>query len=142
MYIENIKLFNFRNFKHNLIVENFCPGINIFVGPNGSGKSSFFEAIKLLTSKKLFDLKHELSNEQNFSEQKRLKNYLKNKAWIFSWPLSYLKTAMEICGLVPMQERSISFRLKTKRSAPSMRTMGLQEWQLKLQKTDREKYGQ
>jgi len=76
MYIESIKLFNFRNFKHNLIVENFCPGINIFVGPNGSGKSSFFEAFKLLTSKKLIDLKYELSNEQIFSEQKRLKNYL------------------------------------------------------------------
>jgi predicted ATPase len=76
MYIESIKLFNFRNFKHNLIVENFSPGINILVGPNGSGKSSFFEAFKLLTSKKLFDLKHELSNEQISSEPKRLKNYL------------------------------------------------------------------
>jgi len=76
MYIESIKLFNFRHFRHNLIVENFSPGINMFVGPNGSGKSSFFSAFELLTSQKLLDLKQEFSSEQILILPKRSKNYL------------------------------------------------------------------
>jgi len=50
MYIDRIKLYNFKIFRHQLIIGNFCPGINIFVGPNGSGKSSLFEAFKILIS--------------------------------------------------------------------------------------------
>jgi len=60
MYLENIKLFNFGLFRHQLIVEKFCPGINVFVGPNGSGKSSFFQAFNLLLSGKLFEIRDEL----------------------------------------------------------------------------------
>ena len=60
MYLESIKLFNFRLFRHELLTDRFSPGLNIFVGPNGSGKSSFFNSIYLLIYGKLFDIEKEL----------------------------------------------------------------------------------
>lgn len=66
MYIDKIKLSNFRLFSHNLIIEKFSPGINIFNGPNGSGKSSFFQAFRLLLHGKILDIKNELAT-RNFS---------------------------------------------------------------------------
>ena len=66
MHIENIKISNFRIFSHRLIVENFTPGINVFIGPNGSGKSSFFQAFQLLLSGKALELKNEFNERKLF----------------------------------------------------------------------------
>ena len=58
MYLESIKLFNFRLFRHEILTDRFSPGLNIFVGHNGSGKSSFFNSIYLLIYGKLFDIEN------------------------------------------------------------------------------------
>lgn len=48
MYIENIKVKNFRNY-HNQSI-NFKNGMNILIGPNGIGKTNLLEAIYLLST--------------------------------------------------------------------------------------------
>ena len=60
MFLESVKLFNFRHFEHQLIVQDFSPGINIFIGPNGSGKSSFFTALQILIDGDLNAIKKEI----------------------------------------------------------------------------------
>lgn len=65
MYIEHLKLFNYRIFKHQITVEDFCPGINIFIGPNGSGKSSFLHAFQFLMCGKFLEIKKEISKKKN-----------------------------------------------------------------------------
>jgi len=68
MYLEGIKLINYRLFNHKITVENFCPGVNILVGPSGSGKSSLFSAFQLLISGRLVEIKRELSTRDIFSD--------------------------------------------------------------------------
>jgi DNA replication and repair protein RecF len=46
MFIESIRLKNFRNFAQ-LDAGPFADGINLFVGPNGAGKTNLLEAIGL-----------------------------------------------------------------------------------------------
>jgi len=48
MYIDNIKLKNFRNYKNQSI--NFTKGMNILLGPNGVGKTNLLESIYLLST--------------------------------------------------------------------------------------------
>lgn len=48
MYIENIKLKNFRNYNNQSI--NLKNGMNILVGPNGIGKTNLLESIYLLST--------------------------------------------------------------------------------------------
>ncbi len=67
MYIKNIKLSNFRNYKEQLI--EFDKGINIFYGDNAQGKTNILEAIFVCAMGKSFRTKKdkELINldEQN-----------------------------------------------------------------------------
>ena len=46
MYINNLKLQNFRNIKSADI--HFCPNLNILVGQNGMGKTNVLESIYIL----------------------------------------------------------------------------------------------
>lgn len=46
MYIEEIRLRNFRNF-HDARINDISSGLNLFFGPNGSGKSNILESIGL-----------------------------------------------------------------------------------------------
>lgn len=46
MFLDKIKLINYRNFK-NILVE-FNPNLNIFVGDNGQGKTNLLESIYLI----------------------------------------------------------------------------------------------
>nr|UXY87326.1 structural maintenance of chromosomes 3 [Cryptomonas sp.] len=63
MYITDIKLFNFKSYKHQIIKENFSPGLNIFLGSNGSGKTTLFDAID-----SIFYLKNKSSTTLNISD--------------------------------------------------------------------------
>ena len=48
MYIDNVKLKNFRNYRNQSI--NFTSGMNILLGPNGVGKTNLLESIYLLST--------------------------------------------------------------------------------------------
>lgn len=51
MKIKKILLYNFKNFRHETIID-FCEDITFLVGPNGFGKTTIFDAIELgLTGK-------------------------------------------------------------------------------------------
>ena len=52
MYIEKIKLQNFRNYSFEEI--NLCEGINIFYGDNAQGKTNILESIFLSSLGKSF----------------------------------------------------------------------------------------
>lgn len=60
MFLEEIKLLNFRNLKKQKI--NFLDGINVFFGDNAQGKTNLLEAIYLLSTSKSFRARtdHEL----------------------------------------------------------------------------------
>ncbi len=49
MYISNISIENFRNFKNNITI-NFNEGMNIIIGHNNSGKSNLLKALELVLS--------------------------------------------------------------------------------------------
>ena len=51
MFLKNIELTNFRNFKN---IKFDFDNLNIFSGPNGRGKTNILEAIYLLSSTKSF----------------------------------------------------------------------------------------
>lgn len=76
MYIEHIKLFNYRIFKHQITIEDFCPGVNIFIGPNGSGKSSFFYALQFLICGKFLEIKKEFSRKKTEPDTIKSSDYL------------------------------------------------------------------
>lgn len=67
MFLEKIKILNFKCFEHKYHKEKMSGGINIFLGQNGSGKTSFFEAINFLFSEK---------NPNDYFEKKKMKNFL------------------------------------------------------------------
>nr|UXY86907.1 structural maintenance of chromosomes 3 [Cryptomonas paramecium] len=48
MHIIEIKLFNFKSYRHYIFKKYLSPGINIFTGYNGSGKTSLLEAIGII----------------------------------------------------------------------------------------------
>jgi len=52
VYIENLKLHNFRNLKNQEV--SFEPGINLIVGKNGQGKTNLIEAIDFLGTSRSF----------------------------------------------------------------------------------------
>ena len=52
MFVENIELKNFRNYKEEKI--EVCPGANVFYGNNAQGKTNILEAIYLCTFGKSF----------------------------------------------------------------------------------------
>ncbi len=52
MYIEWLKVFNFRNLENT--TRNFSPGLNIICGRNGQGKTNLVEAINLLSTGRSF----------------------------------------------------------------------------------------
>ncbi len=54
MYIERLKLLNFRNYSDLNI--QFSPGINFITGLNGSGKTNILESISVLSNLKSFKL--------------------------------------------------------------------------------------
>ena len=69
MYIEKIKLQNFRNYKKLSLDLN--PNINIFYGDNGQGKTNVIEAVFLCGMGKSFRTNKEqelIRLEENFSE--------------------------------------------------------------------------
>ncbi len=77
MFIENIKINNFRNIEN----ENFQPSerINILFGDNANGKTSFIESIYSISNLKSFrtkNLNETIKSENFFSEI--LCNYVKN----------------------------------------------------------------
>ena len=76
MFLEKIKLFNYRIFKHEITIENFCPGVNIFIGPNGSGKSSLFSAFRFLIFGKLHEMKKEIFKGGFFPDVINSNNHL------------------------------------------------------------------
>ncbi len=52
MYIESLKLFNFRNF--NYLNIDFSKSVNFIVGKNGQGKTNLIESLYLLSTSKSF----------------------------------------------------------------------------------------
>lgn len=66
MYLKNIELFNFRNYKH--IRVSFNKGINIIYGKNAQGKTNLLESIYLLglTNSHRSILDNSLINNGNF----------------------------------------------------------------------------
>ena len=52
MYIKELALRNFRNYKN--ITIDFSPGINYISGPNASGKTNILEAITITSGIKSF----------------------------------------------------------------------------------------
>ena len=50
MYLERIKVRNFRCFNDNGIVANFRKGVNVIVGENNTGKSALIDALRIAFS--------------------------------------------------------------------------------------------
>ncbi|AEA38976.1 structural maintenance of chromosomes 3 (nucleomorph) [Cryptomonas paramecium] len=48
MHIIEVKLFNFKSYRHYIFKKHLSPGINVFTGYNGSGKTSLLEAIGVI----------------------------------------------------------------------------------------------
>ena len=67
MYVNNVSLENFRNYKNQKI--NFCNNINIIYGDNAQGKTNIIEAIYLCCMGKSFRAKKDMDlikfNEKN-----------------------------------------------------------------------------
>jgi len=57
MTVNNLKLFNFRNYKS--VNQELSPGINLVLGENAQGKTNFLEAIFFLSCAKSFHAKAE-----------------------------------------------------------------------------------
>jgi putative ATP-dependent endonuclease of OLD family len=63
MYLSNLKLWNFRKFGDDSIIDlekpnldlNFTDGINVLIGENDSGKSAIVDAIKLALKTHSYD---------------------------------------------------------------------------------------
>lgn len=67
MYIESLKLCNFRNIETSEL--NFCPRINCIIGDNGVGKTNILDAIHYLAFTKSLAVggdKHCIKNGENF----------------------------------------------------------------------------
>lgn len=80
MYIQKLKLYNFRNIEYKEY--NFTKKINIFFGDNGVGKTSILEAIHFLSTGKSFR-KSTFKSIIKFQQQE-LAVYLETKQNIFS----------------------------------------------------------
>ncbi|MDR1974350.1 MAG: DNA replication and repair protein RecF [Bacteroidales bacterium] len=69
MYLKNILLYNFKNFRETEI--SFCDGLNCFVGHNGAGKTNLLDAIHYLSLTKSYfgslDTQNIFHGEENFS---------------------------------------------------------------------------
>lgn len=61
MYIEEIRLRNFKNFKSEKAF--FNKGVNVLIGENDSGKTNFLDAIRLLLDKRMSWFEKELKEE-------------------------------------------------------------------------------
>lgn len=48
MYLEEIRLVNFRNYRHETL--SFSSGINVFIGDNAQGKTNLLEAVHVLST--------------------------------------------------------------------------------------------
>ena len=58
MYVRNLKLRNFRNYKE--METDFCPGLNIIYGQNGQGKTNIIEALFLCAAGKSHRTAHDI----------------------------------------------------------------------------------
>ncbi len=76
MYVESVKLKNFRNLKEQEI--NLCSDINIFSGLNGSGKTSFLESVYLSAIGRSFKTHYEKEIIE-FNEQELFVSTIINK---------------------------------------------------------------
>jgi DNA replication and repair protein RecF len=69
MYLRNILLYNFKNFREQEL--SFCQGLNCFIGRNGAGKTNILDAIHYLSFTKSYfgslDVQNILHNEDSFS---------------------------------------------------------------------------
>ncbi|MDR0763513.1 MAG: DNA replication and repair protein RecF, partial [Bacteroidales bacterium] len=69
MYLKNILLYNFKNFRQQEL--SFCEGLNCFIGHNGAGKTNILDAIHYLSFTKSYfsslDIQNILHNEESFS---------------------------------------------------------------------------
>ncbi len=81
MYIESVKLKNFRNLKEQEV--NLCSDINIFSGLNGSGKTSFLESVYLSAIGRSFKTHYEKEIIE-FNEQDLYVNTVINKNGILN----------------------------------------------------------
>jgi putative ATP-dependent endonuclease of OLD family len=84
MYLSNIKLWNFRKFGSNTIIDlekpnldlNFTKGINVLIGENDSGKTAIVDAIKLALKTHSYDWLR-LDWDDFFEDASRLRIELK-----------------------------------------------------------------
>lgn len=58
MYVRNLKLRNFRNYKE--METSFCPGLNVIYGKNGQGKTNIIEALFLCAAGKSHRTAHDV----------------------------------------------------------------------------------
>ena len=94
MYINNIKLKNFRNYEEEEFILD--KKLNVFYGNNGEGKTNILEAIFLCSLGKSFRTK----------KDKELIQFQKNKAYI---EINYIKS--DRCGNIKLEigEKKIFF---------------------------------
>ena len=69
MYLKNILLYNFKNFRQQEL--SFCEGVNCFIGHNGAGKTNILDAIHYLSFTKSYfgslDVRNIFHDEESFS---------------------------------------------------------------------------
>ena len=77
MYIQSLKLLNFRNYQN--ISINFSPKINIFYGLNGEGKTNLVESIYFLGLTKSFRNNNDLNLIKKGCTYTKLLGHIKNE---------------------------------------------------------------
>ncbi len=84
MYLERVRLFNFRNLENQTVEP--CRGLNFFVGKNGQGKSNLLEAISVLSQGKSF----------RTSDHKELIKWGENQGSVFATVVSTALTGSSL----------------------------------------------
>ena len=81
MYIESIRVRNFRNYQNQAI--SFKNGMNILIGPNGIGKTNLLEALFLLSTTRSHrnNDEKEIIRINNFINGKNLKYFVIKQKW-------------------------------------------------------------
>lgn len=77
MYLESIKLLNFRNYPDSFFV--FDKGVNIIIGKNGIGKTNILESIYVLTYGKSYRTRFDNELIKNNTEYLNINGVVRNK---------------------------------------------------------------
>ncbi len=79
MYIDNIYLTNFRNYKN--LKLKFTQGINIIVGNNGVGKTNILESLLVLSNTKSFRVTNDNAMIKHDEDFARIETFFENKRY-------------------------------------------------------------